>query len=323
MAVPVISRARWGAKPWRGPTPHRVSPKERTEFFSHYHGAPPPAQLGFAVPRNVEAIHRANGWSGTGYNFMVDVSGYAYEGRGWDLVGAHCPNHNRQGIGVYVAIGGNQKPSPAALHTVRRLYDEACERSGRALAKKGHRDGKATACPGDPLYDWVREGMPVPGLDPTPRAIGDGQDAGRPLLALGTRGRHVEALQVALTRVGYAHLMIDGDFGPATQRTLVDFQVKNGLTPDGIAGQATYAKLSELIPDDNPLTIHEEDHMQAQLITPGDRTFYLATAHGGAFPVNHEQLTAYRAAGLVREPGRLVAPAELDVLLQRHIEVTR
>mgnify|MGYP006210782981 FL=1 len=35
----------------------------------------------------------------------------------------------------------------------------------------------------------------------------------------------------------------DGDFGPGTERVLKAWQEDNGLTPDGIAGPATFAKL--------------------------------------------------------------------------------
>lgn len=160
--VPIVSRAQWGAKAWRS-TVHRVSMREKVAFLVHYHGGSVAQQVGVAVPRNVERIHLANGWAGVGYNFLVDQDGVAYEGRGWDGVGSQCPGFNRSGIGVYVAVGGSQKPSDAALNTVRALYDEGCRRSGNALRKMGHRDGVATACPGTILYAWVKDGMPSAG----------------------------------------------------------------------------------------------------------------------------------------------------------------
>jgi len=35
----------------------------------------------------------------------------------------------------------------------------------------------------------------------------------------------------------------DGDFGPGTERALKAWQLSNGLTADGVAGPATFAKL--------------------------------------------------------------------------------
>ncbi|AKY03782.1 endolysin [Streptomyces phage Amela] len=160
MSVKIISRAAWGAKPWTS-TPYTAPLSKRTEFFVHYDGAHPVGRKGSAIPKAIENIHLGNGWSGIGYNFVVDQDGNIYEGRGWDLVGAHCPNHNTSGIGVQIAIGGDQEPSEKALAACRALYDEACRKTGRTLAKKGHKDGIATACPGPKLYAWVKAGMPV------------------------------------------------------------------------------------------------------------------------------------------------------------------
>lgn len=51
----------------------------------------------------------------------------------------------------------------------------------------------------------------------------------------GTKG--IEALQTALK------IKVDGKFGPTTFRTLIDYQKKNGLRTDGVAGPRTIAKL--------------------------------------------------------------------------------
>lgn len=166
----IVSRADWGAKPWVT-QPYTVSLKERTEFLVHYHGGIPPVSIGPAVPKDCEAIHLANGWSGIGYNFVVDEAGTAFEGRGWDLVGAHCPGHNRIGLGVYVAIGGDQVPSDAALNTVRDIYDLACTKTGNPLRKTWHGANYPTECPGSHLITWVQAGMPKTVKEETAMAL--------------------------------------------------------------------------------------------------------------------------------------------------------
>lgn len=247
MPLDYVTRAEWGATPWKGSV-YAVPASERTEFFVHYYGGPFPASItGNAIPRQNEAIHLGNGWSGIGYNFVVDQDGVIYEGRGWSLVGAHCPNHNRSGWGVQVAIGGDQKPSAKALAAVRALYDEACERAGRTLAKKGHRDGKATACPGDHLYAWVRAGMPVETKPSVPPRVIDEPEpvADRPVLRRGSQGRHVHTLQGRLDELGF-ELVNDGDFGPATEAAVKAFQKAAGEPlsgQDGVVGPRTWAAL--------------------------------------------------------------------------------
>lgn len=58
----------------------------------------------------------------------------------------------------------------------------------------------------------------------------------------GDSGSHVEALQKGLNKQGY-NIKVDGKFFAQTDGALREFQGNNGLVVDGIAGQATYAKL--------------------------------------------------------------------------------
>ncbi|MEV7358265.1 peptidoglycan-binding domain-containing protein [Kitasatospora sp. NPDC091276] len=244
MSVNIISRAQWGAKPWASGT-STVPMGERTEFFVHYDGATPITRTGTAIPRAIEAEHLGNGWSGIGYHFVVSQAGEIYEGRGWDLQGAHCPGHNRSGFGVQIAIGGDQAPTDAALRAARALYDEACARTGRSLAKRGHKDGYATDCPGSRLYAWVQAGMPSPG------GGSGGGSTSTPypgyLTARGAKGSTTRAIQGALIRHGYGSLLApwgaDGDFGAATDRAVRRFQADQGIGSDGVVGPQTWARL--------------------------------------------------------------------------------
>ena len=56
------------------------------------------------------------------------------------------------------------------------------------------------------------------------------------LLRRGLKGAQVKALQTALG------ISADGSFGPATEKAVLEFQIRNGLTVDGLAGPATLAK---------------------------------------------------------------------------------
>jgi N-acetylmuramoyl-L-alanine amidase len=63
-----------------------------------------------------------------------------------------------------------------------------------------------------------------------------------PLVRQGDRGNMVWLIQAELVAHGY-NIATDGIFGAGTRSALVDFQQKNGLSADGIAGQNTFAKL--------------------------------------------------------------------------------
>lgn len=66
-------------------------------------------------------------------------------------------------------------------------------------------------------------------------------------LRMGYSGANVSALQAGLNRAfpSYSHLVVDGDFGPATATVIKEFQSKSGLTADGVVGPMTWAKLAQ------------------------------------------------------------------------------
>jgi len=168
----IVTRAEWKARPRRG-TAATVNIGARTATCTHHDGANIITVRSFAEAcarvRADQNYHmNSNGWDDIGYNFLVisapgvaGVDGLIFEGRGRDVVGAHCLNWNTPWIGIQVAIGGAQKPSPASLSSVRWLHDTFTAAAKHALAKKVHSDGFPTACPADPLRNWVHAGMPV------------------------------------------------------------------------------------------------------------------------------------------------------------------
>ncbi len=68
---------------------------------------------------------------------------------------------------------------------------------------------------------------------------------GRPILKRGSKGQPVMDIQRKFNSVypAYSKLTVDGDFGPATEKVVKEFQRRSGLAADGIVGPNTYAKL--------------------------------------------------------------------------------
>lgn len=241
----IISRTEWGARPWTN-QPATVALSERTEYMTHYDGGTHVTRTGLAIPRAIESEHLGNNWSGIGYHFVISQAGEVFEGRGWDLQGAHCPDHNRSAFGVQIAIGGDQEPTKEALAASRALYEEACLRTGRSLNKLGHKDGFATDCPGDKLYAWVQAGMPVSGApaQPTPPAPAPAQPSapawpGR-YLSNYTEGSDVRRWQQRMADRRWA-ITVDGEYGPKSKSICRQFQVEKGLHQDGVVGRETWA----------------------------------------------------------------------------------
>ncbi|MGW0686558.1 peptidoglycan-binding protein [Streptomyces sp. NPDC002754] len=263
MSVKIVSRSAWGAKPWdndpRSDGPAYVSMARRTEFFVHYDGAHHITATGYAIPRAIEAQHLAQGWAGVGYHFVVDQAGNVYEGRGWTRQGAHCPGHNVSGLGVQIAVGGDQEPSEAALAACRALYDEACQRAGRTLAKRGHRDGIATQCPGTKLYAWVQAGMPAKGYKPPTGGTAPGVARYQVTInglsyGYGAEGSHVTRVGEALVAKGHGDAY---EVGPGPKWTDADTEAYaayqrslgfSGADADGVPGESSLRSLLGTLP---------------------------------------------------------------------------
>lgn len=99
---------------------------------------------------------------------------------------------------------------------------------------------------GDPRNDAgvarILGGAPAPAPAPAPA------QSGRPTIQRGATGQHVRDLQARLNRDYplYSNLVVDGDFGPATERVVREFQSRAGITVDGIVGIVTWQKLGLL-----------------------------------------------------------------------------
>jgi N-acetylmuramoyl-L-alanine amidase len=64
------------------------------------------------------------------------------------------------------------------------------------------------------------------------------------VLKIGDEGDDVRLVQIALNAVGF-ELLVDGDFGPATDRAVREFQNRARLVADGKVGDQTQAALHE------------------------------------------------------------------------------
>lgn len=102
--------------------------------------------------KDIDAWHKAKGWKGIGYHYVIDIDGTVERGRDDAAVGAHCSGHNAHSIGVCY-VGGldrNGKPkdtrTPAQrsamldlLYLLKQQYPDA--------VIYGHRDFANKDCP--------------------------------------------------------------------------------------------------------------------------------------------------------------------------------
>jgi hypothetical protein len=129
-----------------------------------------------AIMRSIQRTHmEQRGWWDLAYSACVALDGTVLEGRGLLVrTGANGTNaSNRDYLAICLLIGPDQTPTTAMVEAVRELIGVVQHYQPLATEIIGHRDIKATSCPGDDAYDLVRRGafQPDADVDPTPQPV--------------------------------------------------------------------------------------------------------------------------------------------------------
>lgn len=169
----LVTRAQWGAK---APTADWTYVGSTLGVKVHYEGTAVPSSLVndhsacAGRVRDIQASHMANkaeGYIDIAYSAMVCPHGYVYEGRGLHhktgANGNSTLNWNHYAVCGMVGDSGLTQPTDAMLNGIRDAIEWFQAQGGAGSEIKGHRDGYATSCPGEPLYNWVKAGAPRPG----------------------------------------------------------------------------------------------------------------------------------------------------------------
>jgi N-acetylmuramoyl-L-alanine amidase len=103
--------------------------------------------------KEVDAWHRARGFNGIGYHYLIGLNGETWTGRSIELVGAHCEGQNANSIGICYA-GGLAKDGKTAKDTRTAAQKAALLKLIKEFKSKypaatvhGHREFANKACP--------------------------------------------------------------------------------------------------------------------------------------------------------------------------------
>ena len=102
---------------------------------------------------DIDRWHRARGWRGIGYHYVIYRDGSVHAGRPVEQIGAHCTGHNANSIGICY-IGGvsadgktpKDTRTPAQRIALRELVEELRAKYPGATVH-GHREFAPKACP--------------------------------------------------------------------------------------------------------------------------------------------------------------------------------
>lgn len=116
-----------------------------------------------SLVRGVQNFHMdSRGWSDIAYNFIECPHGYTFEGRGLNVVnGANgTAAGNRTSHAILCLAGAGNPFSEIEKAAIKGCVRYISSNTNAPPRCKGHRDHKATECPGAARYLWLKQGMP-------------------------------------------------------------------------------------------------------------------------------------------------------------------
>ena len=101
---------------------------------------------------DIDKWHKAKGWKGIGYHYVIYLDGSVHKGRPEEEIGAHCKGHNSNSIGVCYIGGLDEFGEPEDTRTDKQkealiVLLKALKTKYPAATIHGHREFAAKACP--------------------------------------------------------------------------------------------------------------------------------------------------------------------------------
>ena len=129
---------------------------ETDQVVIHHTGNPTDDDLSAA---EINASHKARGWSCIGYHYVIRKDGTVEQGRPHWTVGAHAYGHNSHTIGIHVCGNFEEaEPTSEQIESLAMLLANLCTDYGLPIDRDhiaGHRELMGTACPGANLYEMM------------------------------------------------------------------------------------------------------------------------------------------------------------------------
>lgn len=156
----LATREDWDAKPpklvekFAGPIPYVII-HHSYEPAACYSG--PECQKAM---RSMQHMHQQDrGWNDIGYSFAIGGDGRIYQGRGFNVIGAHAPRYNSRSVGICMIGDWRFDLPPQQMMTALHSLIEYGVRNNLIESNYtliGHRQTRPTECPGDRLYSEIQ-----------------------------------------------------------------------------------------------------------------------------------------------------------------------
>lgn len=111
----------------------------------------------------IDRWHKARGWNGFGYHWLIDRDGKVINGRPETEVGAHVEGHNTGTIGICLVGGHGCSEDDAFAEHFTAAQDASLRQLIQAIGMRtriarisGHNQYAAKACPGFHVPSWLK-----------------------------------------------------------------------------------------------------------------------------------------------------------------------
>ena len=120
----------------------------------------PSADIG---AREIDGWHKAQGWLGIGYHYVIRRNGEIENGRPDEQPGAHVSGYNSNSIGVCLVGGLDERGKPSGDHYAPEQWESLAELVRRLIEQypladiRGHRDfpNVKKDCPCFDVKHWL------------------------------------------------------------------------------------------------------------------------------------------------------------------------
>lgn len=196
------------------------------------------AEASSCTPQQIHSWHKANGWSGAGYHFLVRKDGTIYRLRPENTIGAHASGANSDSLGICFEGAYMRETMPQTqIKAGQELVAYLKSKYGISRVQP-HRDVTPTDCPGKNFpFSEIAGASGNVNVTTTPSASGSSTG----------NGSIADVQRWCQSAYGY-NQAIDGIWGPSTRKGLIialqtelNRQFGKGLAVDGIWGSKTYA----------------------------------------------------------------------------------
>lgn len=135
---------------WTSRELEKMKPLQKVDYLVIHHTASQDIDA-----KEVDQWHKARGWVGIGYHYLIRADGRFEKGRPDSKMGAHALGHNHYSLGI--AIAGNfvrEQPTLAQLDALEDLLT-ALRKQHKGAKVVRHKDLCHTSCPGN-AFPWEK-----------------------------------------------------------------------------------------------------------------------------------------------------------------------